>query len=388
MPRRRLANMQDCEDLIRGCLFMGTGGGGPAEDGREAFTAALEEGLEIEWVDVDDIPDDAWTVTCYGMGTIAPTSPETQEEIARLGLVDRLGQRSMEVAVREMEEHAQVKVGAIVPSELGPSSTPVPLVTGARLGIPVVDGDYAGRAVPEEMQGTPYLYDKAGWPFTSVDRWGNVSIVKEACSLHMMERIGKMLSVAAYGECDMAAYLLAAGEMKEIVVRNTLTKSLDLGRTIRQASEHGEDPVVASLEFTGGWLLFEGEVVGKQWEDREGYMFGTTYIEGNGEFQGQTFRVWFKNENHVSWLGDEPFVTSPDLIVVVDRRSGEGITNTLLQAGQEVAVIGVRGLEAFRSERGLGGAGPRYFGFDIDYVPIEERMERRYTYENPNNPSE
>jgi hypothetical protein len=351
---------------------MGTGGGGSVEDGRKALTAALEEGLEIEWMDVDDIPDDAWTVTPYGMGSIAPRSSETQEEIARLGLKDRLGLRSMEVAVREMEEYAQVKVGAIVPIELGASATPVPLVTGARLGIPVVDGDYAGRAVPEEMQGTPYLYDKAGWPFTSVDRWGNVCIVKEACSLHMMERIGKMLSVAAYGECDMAAYLLPGREMKEIVVRNTLTKSLELGRTIRQARERGEDPVVASLEFTGGWLLFEGEVAKKEWEDREGYMFGTTYIDGTGEFAGHSFRVWFKNENHVSWLDDDPFVTSPDLVVVVDRKSGEGITNTLLDAGQEVAVIGVKGLEAFRSEKGLGGAGPRYFGFDIEYVPIEE----------------
>ena len=377
MPRRILSTRQDCEDLIRGCLFMGTGGGGSAEWGREVFTAALEEGLRIEWVDVDDIPDDAWTVTPYGMGSTAPPSPETQEEIARLGLVDRLGHRAMEVAVREMEEYAGVKIGGIVPVELGAGNTPSPLVTGARLGIPVVDGDYAGRAVPEEMQGTPYLYDKKGWPFTSVDRWGNVCIVKEACSLHMMERVGKMLSVAAYGGCHMAAYLLTGREMKEIVVRDTLTKSLELGRTIRQARERGEDPVLASLEFTGGWLLFEGEVVKKEWEDREGYMFGTTYIEGKGEFKGHTLKVWFKNENHVSWLDEEPFVTSPDLVTIVDRKNGEGITNTLLEAGQEVAVIGVRGLEAFRSEKGLGGAGPRYFGFDIDYVPIEERMKGR-----------
>jgi DUF917 family protein len=377
LPRRRLSTPQDCEDLISGCLFMSTGGGGPEEDGREAFTAALEEGLEIEWVDVDDIPDDAWTVTAYGMGTIAPTSRETLEEISRLGLVDRLRQRSMEVAVREMEECAQVKIGAIVPIELGASSTPIPLVAGARLGIPVVDGDYSGRAVPEETQGTPYLHDKQGWPFTSVDRWGNVCIVKEACSLHMMERIGKMLSVAAYGECDMAAYLLVGREMKQIVVRDTLTKSLELGRTIRRARERGEDPVFTSLEFTGGWLLFEGQVVKKEWEDRDGYMFGATLIDGTGEFSGHTLKVWFKNENLVSWLDDQPFVTSPDLVVVVDRKSGEGITNTLLDSGQEVAVIGVRGLEAFRSEKGLAGAGPRYFGFDIDYVPIEERMSGR-----------
>ncbi len=42
-----------------------------------------------------------------------------------------------------------------------------------------------------------------------------------------------------------------------------------------------------------------------------------------------------------------------------------------------MTVIGVKGLEAFRSEKGLGAAGPRYFGFEIDYVSIEERMKGR-----------
>ena len=102
-----------------------------------------------------------------------------------------------------------------------------------------------------------------------------------------------------------------------------------------------------------------------------------TNNEGKGEFKGHTFKVWFKNENHVSWLDNEPLVTSPDLVVIVDRKSGEGVTNTLLEAGQEVAVIGIKGLEVFRSERGLGAAGPRYFGFEIDYVPIDEGMKGR-----------
>ena len=376
MPRRVLSNMQECEDLIRGCLFMGTGGGGSVEWGKEVFAAALDEGLTIEWVDVDDIPDDAWTVTVYGMGSSAPPSPETQEKIARLGLVEKLGHRAMEAAVQEMEEYAGLKIGAIVPGELGAGNTPAPLVTGARLGIPVVDGDYAGRAVPEETQGTPYLYDKRGWPLASVDGWGNVCIVKEVYNLHMMERIGKMLSVAAYGGCYIASCLLIGEEMKDVVVRNTLTHCLELGRTIRQARERGEDPVLASLELTGGWLLFEGEVTRKVWEDREGYMIGTTDIEGTGEYKDMSFRAWFKNENLVSWLDDEPFVTSPDLLVIADRETGEGILNALVEVGQQVAVIGLKGVDAFRSQKGLGYAGPRYFGFDIDYVPIEEAIKK------------
>jgi DUF917 family protein len=60
--------------------------------------------------------------------------------------------------------------------------------------------------------------------------------------------------------------------------------------------------------------------------------------------------------------------------IVVDIETGEGKINTYIHAGERVAVIGMKGPEIFRSERGLSGAGPRYFGFDIDYVPIEERM--------------
>jgi DUF917 family protein len=377
MPRGTLRNREDCDDFIRGCLFMGTGGGGGIEWGTGMLADALEEGLSIEWVDLAEIPDEAWTCTAFGMGSIAPPSPETQAAIARLGLVDKLGHRAMEAAVLELGRYAGVEIGGIVASELGAGNTPAPLITGVRLGIPVVDGDYAGRAIPEEMQGTPYLYGKDSFPLASVDRWGDVVILKSACGPQMLERIGKMVAVAAFGGCEMAATLLRASEMKQIVVPGTLTRSLSLGRAIRQARERGLDPIRAAIEHTGGWLLFEGEVTGKDWEDRDGYMFGTTHIQGAGDFAGHTMDVWFENENHVSWLDGEPYVCSPDLVTLVDRETGEGFTNTVLDAGHRVAVVGVKGLEAFRSERGLAGAGPRHFGFDIDYVPIEDLLQAR-----------
>ena len=377
MPRGALRNRQDCEDFIRGCLFMGTGGGGGVEWGMDMLTAALDEGLPIEWVDISEVPDDVWTCTPYGMGSIAPPSPETQAQIERLDLVDKLGHRAMEAAVQELGKYAGVEIGVIVAAESGAGNTSAPLITGMRLGIPVVDGDYAGRAIPEEMQGTPYLYGKDSFPLASVDRWGNVVILKEACSPHMLERIGKMMAVAAFGTCTIAATLLSGRETKDIIVPGTLTKCLSLGRAIRQARERGDDSVQAAIEHTSGWLLFEGEVTGKDWEDREGYMFGTIHIKGTEDYAGHTLDVWFKNENHVSWLDGEPYVCSPDLVTIVGRETGQGFTNTVIAAGHRVAVVGVKGLEAFRSERGLAAAGPRYFGFDIDYVAIEERMRGR-----------
>ena len=377
MPGGKLENLQDCEDFVRGCLFMATGGGGSVAWGMGMLRSALEEGLTLEWVDADEIADDALTVTPYGMGSIAPPSQETLDEIERVGLVNKFGDHSMEEAVKELGKYLGKPIGCLVAAELGAGNTPAPLVTGARLGIPVVDGDYAGRAIPDEMQGTPYLYGKHSWPFASVDMWGNVSIVTYTVNPHMLERIGKMLAVAAYGSTTMAATPLPGHEMKEILVHGTLSQSLALGRAMRQAREAGQDPIDAALATTGGWRLFEGIVTGKDWEDRGGYMYGTTHIQGTGEYQGHRLDVWFKNENHITWLDGEAWVCSPDLVTLA-YRDGEGTTNTLIEEDDEIVAMGMKGLEAFRTEFGLNeAAGPRYYGFDIDYVPIEELMQRK-----------
>jgi DUF917 family protein len=378
MPSGKLQSPEDCEDFILGCLFLGTGGGGSPEWGRRMLKGALEDGITPEWVDADDIPDDVWTVTPYGMGSIAPVSQDTQQEIERLGLVRRFGDEAMAEVVKELGEYLGKPIGCLVAAEIGAGNSPAPLVTGARLGIPVVDGDYAGRAVPEEMQATTYLYGKSSWPVASVDKWGDVAIVKSAVSSHMNERIGKMLAVAAYGSTTMAGTPLPAREMKEVLVHGTLTKCLAIGQAMREARTKDDDPIDAALRVTGGWRLLEGVVTGKEWEDRGGYMFGTTHVKGSGAYKGQTLDVWFKNENHVSWLNGEPWICSPDLVSLVYRDSGEGTTNSHIKEGDDVVAVGMKGLEAFRTDFGLNrAAGPRYFGFDINYVPIEKLVTQR-----------
>lgn len=378
MPRGKLATLEDCEDFVKGCLFMATGGGGAIKWGMGMLTEALQKGISVEWVDVDDIPDDALTVTAYSMGSIAPMSPEIANEIKRQGLTPTFGDDSILEAVRELGKYLGKPVGCLVPAELGAGNSPAPLVAGAKLGIPVVDGDYAGRAIPDEMQGTPYLYHKNSWPFSAVDQWGNVAIVRYTVSPHMLERIGKMLAVAAYGHTTMAATPLPATEMKQILVRGTLTKCLEIGRKIRTALEKGHDPVDAALQVTGGWRLFEGVVERKDWEDRGGYMYGTIYLRGTGTYQGQKLSVWFKNENHISWLNEKPYVCSPDLLCLIHKGGGEGTTNSAIKEGDEVVAVGMKGLEAFRTQWGLDEAsGPRYFGFDIQYAPIEQIVAGR-----------
>jgi DUF917 family protein len=98
--------------------------------------------------------------------------------------------------------------------------------------------------------------------------------------------------------------------MKKLIIPGGVSLSQEIGRRIRQALEAGKDPAVAAVEAMGGWILFRGRVLCKEWENRDGYMFGTTTIDGDGIHMGHTLKVWFKNENHITYLDEKPYVTS------------------------------------------------------------------------------
>lgn len=377
MARTVLKTVQDCEDFLEGALWMGTGGGGSYQDGLRILTEVLNEGLSLEWVDADSIDNNLWTVTVGLHGSITPMSPDVLEQARQNGLTEATDEWYLVKAVKELGASLGHDFGCVVPAELGPESVAIPLAVGARMGIPVVDGDYVGRAVPEETQSTYCLYSKQSNLFAGVDRWGNRVFVRNAVNTHSLERMAKMLAIASYGEIAVATTPLIAKEMKEIIVPKTLSTCLKIGQALRGAREGNIDVIAAGLEVAGGWHLFAGTITNIETEDRDGYLFGTVEITGEEDFLGHTLKIWFKNENLVSWLDDESWVCSPDLFSILDRAKGHGIYNSALKEGDEVAIIGMRAPEVFRSEAGLAITGPRYFGFDIEYRPIEDLVDGR-----------
>jgi uncharacterized protein len=376
MRRTTLRTYQDCEDLLEGALWMGTGGGGSLEEGMEKLKKVLDDGLSIEWVELDEIPDDIWTATVGLHGSIAPLSEKILHEISINGLTET-PEWYLVKAVKELGESLGHNFECLVPAELGPDSVAIPLAVGAYLGISVVDGDYIGRAVPEEHQSTYCLYEKDSNLFAGVDRWGNSVFVKNTVNTHTLERIAKMLAVASYGDIAVAKTPLIAEEMKKIVVPGTLSLCLKIGQTLRDSRENGRDPIDAGVDASQGWRLFDGTVASLETEDRNGYYFGKVEVKGCGDFQDQTLKVWFKNENQITWLNGSPWICSPDLVTFVYKKNGRGVFNAELGEGDEVSVIGMKGVEGFRTNYGLSLAGPEHFGFDIDYVPIEDLLEKQ-----------
>ena len=82
----------------------------------------------------------------------------------------------------------------------------------------------------------------------------------------------------------------------------------------------------------------------------------------------------FQNEHLAVRIDGEFIVTVPDLIVLLDVDTGEPITTEGMRYGYRVAVIAIPCDDKWRTEKGLELVGPRFFGYDIDYVPVENRF--------------
>ncbi|WP_207799301.1 DUF917 domain-containing protein [Candidatus Cryosericum septentrionale] len=369
-----IANKLQVEDLARGATFFGTGGGGEPTEGAKAVLSEVEQGKKISLIDVQELSDDDLVACPFLMGSIAPLTKEKLKEMEMFGLSKKIYDYKgmMATAVKELANYAGKKISAVVPIELGGGNTLAAAAAGSSLNITIVDGDFSGRAIPEISQGTPFLADKTIYPISSVDEFGNICIIKNAINTLVVERIGKYISAASFSLAAQCGFLMSGKEAKETIISGTVSKCLEVGAFIRKSRESGQKVLDPLVNEVGGWLLFKGIVSAKETEDKDGYYWGTHTLNGVDEFSGQTFKIWFKNENHISWKDDKPFVTSPDLIIVVDLDTGEPITNTNLKITDRVGVIGMKAKEMFRTSKGLAILGPRHFGFDWNYRPIEE----------------
>ncbi|HHX27935.1 MAG TPA: DUF917 domain-containing protein [Firmicutes bacterium] len=366
---------QDAEDFVRGCTFYGTGGGGDYAMGVDALVKQIEKGNEVGWVDPYELDDDSYSCCPFLMGSIAPEDPDVvkeRETIYGLGAPEFDYTQAMVGSIRALEEIRQRKISALAPIELGGANTAACLCAAAELDIAVVDGDYTGRAIPEIQQTTPFIFEKELLPVASFDCWGNVANITKTVNWRMTERIGKMIADAGYSKCAQAGFCFPVREMNEALIHGTLTECYEVGKALRLAAEEGRDPAQAAIDMVGGHIVCRGRVIKKEWWDKIGYYWGTHTIQGEGGFKGIELKIWFKNENHVSWKNGKPFVTSPDMLQVIDTDTGMPYTNNKIKEGMKVTVIAMKAREVFRSERGLSVLSPKAFGFDLPYRPLEK----------------
>jgi len=354
---------QEVEDLIWGCTVLGTGGGGNPAEPLEVLPRYLEEGKAIKLAGLDDVPDDAFVATPYGCGGVEPVEGDgCTFEVE----VDELYQ-----AFVGLEAHTGKSCFGAMSIEIGGGNTAAAIAVAALRGIPIIDADPAGRSVPGVEHTTFFVHGVPIEPMAIATAKGDLVIIEKVADDFRAEEVARAISVTNYSHCGIADHMVDGKTLKRTVIHGALSYAMGIGRAIREAREQGKDPVEAAIAAGDGYRLFAGAVSAAKTHNADGFTFGDIEIRGAEAFDGDRFRIWYKNENIMSWHNDAVDVTVPDLICVLDRRTGEPITNPHCTPGMDVVVVGYRSPAEWRTPRGMLSFGPKSFGHDIEYKEIE-----------------
>jgi hypothetical protein len=116
--------------------------------------------------------------------------------------------------------------------------------------------------------------------------------------------------------------------------------------------------------------VFEGKVVDVFRRTTEGFAKGNALIEStNG---GGTLELRFQNEHLIALDDGRVRGIVPDLICVLEAETAEPITTEGIRYGQRVKVMVVSTPAMMRTRAALEVFGPRAFGLDYEFTPIEE----------------
>ena len=353
---------QDVEDLSTGAAILGTGGGGDPYLGKLMALSVLKKGMKIEVIPPEDVPDDALIIPTAAMGT--PTV--LMEKISK-------GDEVVQ-AFKRLEKYYGQEVFATMPLEAGGVNSVNPLTVGARCGIPIVDADGMGRAFPELQMTTFNVHGIPCSPMTLVDEKGNV-VMLDAVDNTWAEKIARVVTIRFGGTAWISLYPMHGRDVKRAGILHTLSLARDIGRSVREARASKEDPVDAVLGITRGFRLFEGKIVDVERKTVTGFARGEARLEGINDSAGASMLIQFQNENLVAIRDDKIVCSVPDLISLLDVDTGLPITTEYLRYGYRVVVVGMPTNEKWRTPKALEIVGPRYFGYEFDYIPIEERMK-------------
>ncbi len=354
----RLLDEQAIEHIALGASLLGTGGGGDPHIGRLMALNAIKKHGPVKLLSPDELPDDALVVPSAMMGApivIIEKIPNGEEFIT---------------AFKGLEEVLGKKVYATIPIEAGGVNSMIPIAVAAQLGIPLVDADGMGRAFPELQMVTYHLDGIPASPMVIVDEKGN-SVILQTITNNWAEEIARVCTVTMGASVMISIYSMLGSQVKESGIKGIMTFSEQIGKIILDARTENSNPIAQLLELTHGYELFKGKITDVSRDIQGGFNRGLCALSGIDDYTGESMDVSFQNENLIATKDGTVVATVPDLICILDADTSIPVTTETLKFGRRVVVIGIPCDHKWRTAKGIETVGPRYFGYDLDYTPIE-----------------
>jgi hypothetical protein len=354
-----LIDAKDMEAIAIGSTVYGTGGGGDPYIGKLLAQNAISAHGPVRLITLDELRADDLIISVAMVGAPA-VMLEKMPEVGPLML-----------ALRALEAELGRSAAALLCVEAGGMNSTIPFCVASATGLPLVDGDTMGRAFPKIEMTLCTLQGIHACPMAMADAKGNALLVKAIDNVYT-ERFVRSVTMEMGGVSYAALYAMTVAQARTALVQGSLSAARRTGQALFDARARHLDPVAELTRVTSGYCLFKGKLVDVQRTVDGGWNRGVAQLAGLDEHAGKMLSLLFQNEFLMATLDGTAICTTPDLIVLVDLETGEPITGEQARYGLRAAVLGIPCDNGWRTPEAIALVGPRAFGYDCDYLPVEQ----------------
>ncbi|MYE67215.1 MAG: DUF917 domain-containing protein, partial [Acidimicrobiia bacterium] len=208
-------------------------------------------------------------------------------------------------------------------------------------------------------------------PLSIADEKGN-QCVFETTDNHVAESLARAAVIQLGLANAISCYPLTAAQIDEHGIHGSLDYCNLVGGLLEAVQRAEEGAWERFLAESGSTEFFRGKVVDLDRRTTGGFARSTVILE---DLDGgdSTMRVEVQNENLIAVLDDEPVVTTPTLICLLDCETFEPITTEYLAYGNRVVLIGMPCAPEWHRPGMLELVGPAAFGYEVDFVDLPNR---------------
>jgi DUF917 family protein len=349
---------RDALDLVIGAKILANGGGGSEEEAKRLIHECYNDKLRLRMASCNEFKpkEQICIIGMVGGGL-------TREEKAITNNLPILTEEPMIAAVKKLEEYLTIRFEGFVATELGPLNSIIPLVVATRIpGKVGIDGDCCGRSKPQISISTTTVGEIPISPFSIASKYGDEMIVGTTMDDVRGEVIARTIAKISNGSIGVARCPMRIEQAKKVIIPNTLSLAMRLGKKVRRANEEKKDPISAIIaEVPDIREVMRGTVSSFQRVEEGGFTAGEIIIK-DAEARN-SLKIYYKNEYVLTWLNDQQFISCPDSLPIVDAKTGYGLTpwEEDFTEGREVIILARDAPKIWQSVKGLQVFGPQVF---------------------------
>lgn len=334
----RVLNRQDVLQIIHGAAFLSTGAGGTLRTGlRMLADYEKENKVSLVLIGPEEMEEGTCAANVIGYG-----SPDAFLDTA-------FGQEAQDAyeAMRDALAREGKRVSCLYSLEFAGFNTFTPVYVAMRNGLPLLDVDCNGKAIPD-FERSLHTARGAVIPPVYMGARGD-QIIYDPQKKDDYATLGLMLHKVceAYDwKIGMASCVCTKEQIARTTIAGAVTLAQKVGAVVLDnIAAHRESPDPDGCAFMERLRqeidprideLCRGRIVRFDKDAQAAFNMGTAVIEN--EADGRLYYVDFKNENLLVRTDEEVLVTVPETICTYLADTGEPITNSELAEGMRIGI--------------------------------------------------